>query len=530
MPLLDNELAHRAGGTGEGVATLELRPTPLRLRWRLTDLATSDGHRLDGAFSCSVRALPESTEQRMLAETFLQDRFSVMAEDVVAHFLPAFTAAARNLAANRSVSDWLTDTAKPAMIDALRDAGKRVAFACGLELLPPFHLDLESPSFQQQKLEALQRDLAEKRAAGQAEHVQRALQLLQQFQSMNTTAELSPGKILERLSPADQGGVLHSLLLASAEQGTQPDLWLVAGPYLVRARIDAKQAQAELIPLPPTLGPLRSVQPAIVEGQRRLLVGAQSGVMLVDPQAPQEPILYADGGVDSTLGFSRALVHAKRIYACHGEAGIVAWQLADLSAPALTVRADRLPDVSASTTSPTSRAGPRNLQALNDSHLIFSLASRLVKIDTSGEFVLLPPEDDTEIVAILPTDAGPTIVHAGGQVCQYNRDATEVATRQRRTGRLSAAATLPWLAGQRLLLASEDGPVYCTGLDDSLVTQYLSPYRALRAIAASHRHVAALSSDRQRLVLWNSWDGKQPICELYLTGIAKHRAADVDFG
>jgi hypothetical protein len=42
--------------------------------------------------------------------------------------------------------------------------------------------------------------------------------------------------------------------------------------------------------------------------------------------------------------------------------------------------------------------------------------------------------------------------------------------------------------------------------------------------------VAGVSADRQRLILWNTWEGRQPLTEVYLTGITKHRVADVEFG
>src|SRR5439155_20771299 len=80
---------------------------------------------------------------------------------------------------------------------------------------------------------------------------------------------------------------------------------------------------------------------------------------------------------------------------------------------------------------------------------------------------------------------------------------------ERRCGAITAAGVLPWMGTSRLLLASEDGPICCVGGDDPLVTQYTSPHRGFRGVAASGATVAAISPDRQRLILWNSWDGRQ---------------------
>ena len=48
-------------------------------------------------------------------------------------------------------------------------------------------------------------------------------------------------------------------------------------------------------------------------------------------------------------------------------------------------------------------------------------------------------------------------------------------------------------------------------------------------VSAAADLVIAVSADRQRLVLWNSWDGRKPVAELSVASIAKHRIADVEF-
>src|SRR5688572_3389921 len=105
MPLLDNELARRADGglspDASARATngdIEIRPTPLRVRWRLVDLSSSDGHELRCDFECSVRALPDPTERRMLREVLLQKRSRATDVDVAAHFARALQAAAAKTA------------------------------------------------------------------------------------------------------------------------------------------------------------------------------------------------------------------------------------------------------------------------------------------------------------------------------------------------------------------------------------------------------------------------------------------------
>ena len=70
----------------------------------------------------------------------------------------------------------------------------------------------------------------------------------------------------------------------------------------------------------------------------------------------------------------------------------------------------------------------------------------------------------------------------------------------------------------------------CVGADDPLVTTYASAHRGLRGRDGSADLVAGVSADRHRLVLWNSWDGRQPAAEVYVTALTHHRIADVEFG
>ena len=136
----------------------------------------------------------------------------------------------------------------------------------------------------------------------------------------------------------------------------------------------------------------------------------------------------------------------------------------------------------------------------------------------------------SEVVAILPDRQSVYVVRENGSVATHEIATLAVSSEERRGGHVCAATVLPWLGSVRLLLAMEDGPIQCLGTEDQLVTQYLSPHRGLRMLAAASDWVLAVSADRQRVVMWNSWDGKKPAADLSIAAIAKHRIADVDFG
>jgi hypothetical protein len=532
---MPNEIARTWAGR------VEARSEPVRARWNFSDPITADGHRLRCTFACSLKPLPDAAERKMLGEVFLARKPSATVDDIIAHFAPSLQAAAANTASNKNVADWLSDGAKTDLIDALRKAADKIAFGCGMELLPPFNVDLESPSFQQQKLEDMERRLAAQRAEGQVENFKKAAELLKQFDALRQSSpDITPSAVLQQISPGDQGTMLQTLLLAAGKDKIARPIYAVAGPALVKIDPRTTPPKTELTALPETLGPLRSVQPAEVDGQPVLLVGARSGVMVVNPERLTEPQLYSDPDIQSQMGFSRALSWRHGLWACHADAGIVAWELGSKDRPKILLRPSAL---APSLPPPTGGSGPvdssievnkpgspRNLTAIDDSRLMFSLGPRLLTIDAEGKVTSLPIESPADVVAILPDRKSVYIVRENGTIATHDLVSLAISGEEHRGGRIYAATALPWLGTVRLLLATEEGPIYCLGTDDQLVTQYLSPHRGLRILAAAADFIVAVSADRQRLVLWNSWEGRKPVTDVSISAVAKHRVADVDFG
>jgi hypothetical protein len=508
--LNDSEIARRVG------SKIEVRTVGMRIQWKLDALTCSDGHTAEGSFSCIVRGLPDTNEQKMLEEALLGSRSVVTFTDVADYFRGAIESSARNFARGIEAESILSEQYRTALGKTVMDAAKAVAFGCGLELLPPVQIDLESASLRQQKAEILQRQAAERRAADQAQQINRSAELFRQFESIRKSApELSPSEILQQIGIPDRAELLRSLLLASAQNSQRQQLWAVAGPYLIKIDRAAASPRAELIPVPATLGPLRSVQS---DGAGGLLIGCRSGVMRLDPNRPDFAAIYPDQEVTSQLGFNAAVLANDRIWGAHGEAGLVCWKLDQTSAPAVAIRPK---DASVANFS------PRNLAISDRGRPIFSSGGKLLTLNESNEAKTID-EISSAIVAVIARDRSIATIHENGMVCTRENADAEVC-RQQRTGKVSTAASLPWLEDQRVLLATEDGPILCAGFDDELITQYASPYLSLRIVVGAADTVAAVTSDRQRIVLWHSWAGNKPFAEIHLAGIARHRVADLAF-
>ena len=178
----------------------------------------------------------------------------------------------------------------------------------------------------------------------------------------------------------------------------------------------------------------------------------------------------------------------------------------------------------------TRTSGIRNLTALDDKRLALSVGPLLTLINAGGSGrVAVGMPGNAEIVGIFVDGTRVVVVQDDGTVNLRDRATLAPLSQQRRSGRITATALLPWLGSNRLLLATDEGPIYCVGLDDELVTTYLSSHRGLRVVSAVADLVAAVSADRQRVVLWNSWDGKKPLAELSVSATAKHRVGDIEF-
>ncbi len=538
MALLDNELARREGGR------VEVRTEPLRLRWVIDDLVSSDGHRMRCTVACIGVAIDKGSERQLLSETLLGDRSTARIDHVVAHFEPAIRAAAAREISARPAEQWLLDGTQRELATPLLSAGKRVAFSCGMDLLAPVDIELQSPTLEQQRVEQMQRTLVEQRMAGQVQQLQKASDLIAQFETMRKTAPgLSPSDILKSISPADQGPMLQMLLLGAGGQKTATIAWAVAGTSILKIPLRGGEdsvgpaEQPVLIGLPANLGPLRSIRCVTCEQGRLLLVGARGGVFILDADNLADVRAFADATLASQHGFGSAVFLGGRLWAAHSEGGIVSWNIERPEEPELRVRPANLPgdrstppgfgSSGGSSTGP-GQSGARNLTVLDEGRLIFSTGSTLVTIDREGTFGAIAGANTAGIVAILPFDQRVVIVREDGLVSVHDRKTLEQISQQTSVGRTSAAALLPWLGSARLLLATDDGPLFCCGIEDALVSQFQSPYRGLRVLRASAGAIVAVSADRQRLVIYRPWDTQRPAGDVNAIAIARHRLADID--
>jgi hypothetical protein len=305
-------------------------------------------------------------------------------------------------------------------------------------------------------------------------------------------------------------------------------------------KIDASDpSQApELISLPGDLGPFRSVRSTMIGGRLTLLLGAQRGFFAIQPPEFEQARAYFSPGLESPLGFNTIVAQkdGRTFHGTHSDAGLATWDADNLAAPTRVVPiAQFLASPIAAATANSSMSissgrGPKHLCAIGDQRLLFAAGPQL--FFWNGQSITpVADESRSDVVGLFQDSDGALIVRDDGTISRI--DATsglDVRAIQRRPMRIRAAGTLPWMDSQRLLLATEDGAISCIGLEDQLINEYIGPHRGLRIVTGSAAVVAAVSPDRQRVILWNSWDGQRPLTEIYITARTRHRVADLCFG
>jgi hypothetical protein len=490
----------------------EISTAPVRVRWAMEDLMTSDGHRVAIAFTAAVAMVDEPAERKLFDEVFKSHGTATKAA-VVEHFLPAIRAAGAELAQGQAAEFLLSAGARPQWVKALQAAANEVGFMCGLKVLAPFEVEVTSPTLQRERLEQMQRIAAERRSADRVGHLARAAELLKQWETLKADVpSITPGKLLEQVNPADRGMMLDTLLMAGASNQTgvnHPDLWAVSGPYLVRVDVKVDSPQPKLIQLPTDVGPIRTAR---VENGI-MLVGARSGVLVVDPTNPQDAQVYCHPTLASEHGFTSVTQIGDHLWACHRDGGLVGWAIGCTPQPEMIFTPAQL------------GGDPKHLIAAG----LFAVGSKLFKLSSQKQpQVVLAME--SPIVAVLPMQDQTLVVSDAGTIAIFDMSTLEKTGQLQSAGKLTGACLLPWLSSSRLLLNKADGPIDCIGLEDHLVTQFAGNHTGMRTVTACIGKVAAMSSDRQRLLIWNAWDGRQVAAEIYLSGITRHRVADVVFG
>lgn len=512
----DGEIARRKAGK------VSVREGAVRLRFELPEVGAREGVGLRVVFVSSVMARPEVAERQLLAETFLVEKEACKGTDVVRSFMGRLAEEARAVIGRKEAEYWMMEEGKAELSEALRKAADAAGFATGLEVVAPYEAEVRSPELERIKAEHAARERAERDQEERLAKLRRAGEVLKEFEKIRAgSPEITVSEVVARMGAGDQPGLVRELMI-SGRNNSAGDVYVVAGPCL--ARIGAERLEVEEITVPGEAGPFRSVQWVDMDGEKRLILGARGGLVVMDPMRPNEARVYLMAeAASSALGFNRVVYWEEKWWGTHSELGLVGWDVGVHDRPAARIGRERM-------TGATAADGPRQLVRAGGK-LVFSVGERVFGMDESMIPTPGAGESGTRdsIVAVLQSMGGLMVVRGSGMVEMLDEQTLAVVRREQRAGRVTAATLLPFYDLPRVLLGTEDGPILGISMADSVVTQFASNYRGLRTLAASSGWIAGISADRQRLVILGvgECEPANEVREVHLAGRLKHRVGDI---
>lgn len=324
------------GGSNAGILATRrggdvlIADDPVRVNLRWADLRSADGEEIAIEWTASLACVDSPADRALLAERFLDAAPSLAVGRVAADLSAAMASAIRTAVASKHTDALVDGSTNDDVAAAIETSARSAAFAAGLAILPPFELAITSPSRDRaRRLSASREQLA---AIAERDEIRaRSMAELSKAIVESSGDRARTAKAVAAIRLADPLDLLRvTALVEPSWAAASPSLWIAAGTKLARVEVaDAKVDPNAVASLGDSLGPIRSINPARIDGIDVLLVGARDGVYVVT----------TDGGVrvrdsfrhdpGSEFGFNSAcfVERDRRIVATHSQAGIVSWSI-----------------------------------------------------------------------------------------------------------------------------------------------------------------------------------------------------------
>ena len=465
-----------------------------------------DGYQTRVEVELPVRLHDSPVDRRAFADRFL--RFSPVgtAEQVAEYLRPQLD---RNIAAavgERGVGELMDGQALGEVAEALKSAARKPLFAAGLELDGEPVVRLGSADWQRRRVE-------EAADAARIAAAEREGELLRRFEDIRRqNPDVPAGALLMGLPSGERVDALRALLKAAGAR-QKSRLFAVAGDSLYE--IDVSADQVLPIRLSSELGPLRSVRTIRHKGAAHLLVGARDGVYLVDPSAPESAETFDAEVEGSPFGFSHLAYDETSgvVYATHADVGLVCWQI-DLGTQTVLGPVD------------FHGQAPRQVDAVGP-QVHVAAGGQLWQVGADFKPQAIPGLGGEPVALLVGTDRELLVVRPSGTVAAISRSDGRVTEVTSKGDVASVGAGLPWLGEMRLVLGDGFGTSLAQiGPHDDVRMAMHDSQGPFKAIAAAPDVVAAISSDRNRLVCWRPWE-ERPFADLHTISRMRSRLADV---
>lgn len=525
-------LLARSGGIVESEGVRELlfvRTTPFAVQARATKLNSRDGYEFAATVQAAVQVIAERTELISFRSAILGSDNRVGADALQRHCEAVLRAAISDYVSSHDASTLLGTTAIGQFEPVLAERFKPLGFESGLMLAGPARLTLESPDHarakQAEQTAAARRKQAESeerlRAAAnesRARHLQDLAAILEQARGLATKTNASLIEIIKTYDPARRGALYEGLgtMNRSAAKTT---IFVAAGNEIIAFDPSSPREPTTRLNLSSEAGPLRSLRLSTAAGQAALLVGAKSGVHIVDlgdkPSLRQTCVL-AQPPPPLRHGFNSAAIVGDHLYATHSEIGLLRWALTEP-----TPHEQCLGDVTKGAKT------VRDLQVDDSGRLWFGVDDRVVSWVPGTDAAMTALTAPTPVNAVIT--AG-DLVYAGladGTVlCRPTDGPGEPAT-VRRSDR--PVQSLAWLAGggaPRLLIANGRPHLDLQVIGDAYRVEYHCRWDVCWGFA-NDDWIVGVNAPRDQIVIWPIDAPAEPAATTSIGRLCGHSIQDV---
>ncbi|RIK68024.1 MAG: hypothetical protein DCC65_04115 [Planctomycetota bacterium] len=537
---------------GEGISRLLfVRTSSFTLDYAFPKLNSQDGYEISARVACGMQVVVERAELAAFCDRVLGSAASVTLDRLRQYCEEAVYAAAESFAKARPAAELLTPRAWAEFDAHLAEYFKPLGFASGLALADDTRITIDSADFARAADARRTQQLREQRIAeerrlrdmatdARRQHLAELAGTLDKLRDMaGKEKETTLPDLIRALDPSQRGGLYHALLAHQPGRRSAASLLIVAGDELIWIDPASPDKPARRLSLTSEIGPLRSVRTAMWESRPVILVGARSGVHVLQTEQDPRQVFAFDAGRELRGGVNAAAIIGEDLFATHSEVGLIHWRLR---------RPESFELICAKTLN--GRKSVRDVQSDDAGKLWLAADRQVICVTPAGkaqpfpaghalgaEPPSLPPQNAAHSETILEAPAViTTLTVAGGrilagmengQIASWQADAALRESIRPATGQ--AVESITWLEGggvPRLLVADRRPYVDMMVLGDVSSTKYTTNQPIRWALPAGD-WIVGVNDRRDQLVIWRIEDPAEPASVISIGQLCGRSVQDI---
>lgn len=519
---------------GDEVADMLLvRSTPWALTFDDLKGTSVDHYQCTAKVTLRVSVIPERGELRSFRNVVVASSRAVSRSDLAQYFGPHVATGLAGAAEGRGVGVLIDPNNRATLAAELAEGLKGSAFAAGMKVDGAISVVFDSPVYRQvsrsrAETERRREEFAAQRrielAAEEArrQHADHLTELLAKLRDQaDRTPDVDLVQLFKTFSDVDRGELYTALFATRDERMATQSIVVGSGDRLLFFAPATLDAPTRTLPLPDTIGAVRSVQVHVdASNEQRLFVGASKGVHELAANGDGEVITYAashDGEIRG--GVNSVALAGDRIWATHSELGLLCWQRG-IDALPTSVLSERTKGAQA----------VRGVRFV-DGDIYFAIDTTVCKLraDDPDSAPVAFNGSGSLITAICPTGDGLYCGNAEGEILFWT-DETESQPEILHSGRRRSAESVVVqdLGGVRRLFFTDTSlAVFARVIGDTIVCRYEASGQTLRRVETAPDLIVATNEVRDRLICWRPGATDVPYGVITVGRMTGHSIQDV---